>query len=119
MRPFMIDKRESLSLTEKEIALREEKHIPLDAPLTQMEMARRCDCGKRILEMLESGEWPCTHPAIAARIAKEYGLTVEEYNQIVHESHHVTKLPKPTPKPKSNGIYDAWRDGWNGKEGLK
>lgn len=83
---------------------------------TLTEMANRVDCSWGLLDALECGEFPCTHPHIAARIAKEYGLTVDEYNQIVHESHHVTKLPKPKPKPKSGGIYDAWRSGWPGEE---
>lgn len=85
---------------------------------TLAEMAKRCECSWRLLEALECGEYPCTHPRIAARIAKEYGFNVDEYNQIVHESHHVMKLPKPKPKPKSSGIYDAWRRGWSGEGGV-
>lgn len=80
------------------------------------EMATRCDCSWGLLEALECGEFACTHPHIAASIAKEYGLTVDEYNQIVHKSHHVTKLPKPKPKLKCVGIYDTWRSGRSGEE---
>lgn len=79
-----------------------------------IEMAKRVDCSWGLLDALESGEWPCTHPHIAVRIANEYGLTEDEYNQIVHEAHHVTSLPKP--KPKSTSVYDAWRAGWPGEE---
>lgn len=116
MKTFMIEKREALPLTKKELSHREDEGIAPDLPLTCREMSARCGCSALILMRLESGEWPCTHPEIAARIAKEYGLTVEEYNQIVHESHHVTKLPTPKPKPRHNGIYDAWRSDWGRKE---
>lgn len=84
---------------------------------TLVEMAKRCDCSWNLLEALENGEFDVTHPAIAARIAEEYGLTVDEYNQIVHESHHAEKLPKPVPKVKYGSAYDAWRGGWGKKEG--
>lgn len=116
MRTFMIEKREALPLTKKENDHRKDEGISPDEPLSCREMAGRCECSTLILTRLESGEWPCTHPHIAARIAKEYGLTADEYNQIVHESHHVTSLPKPKPKPKSGGVYDAWRSGWDGEE---
>lgn len=113
---FMIEKREALPLTKKELTEREDEGVSIAIPLTCREMSARCECSALIITRLESGEWPCTHPHIAARIAKEYGLTVDEYNQIVHESHHVTSLPKPKPKPKSGGVYDAWRSGWGRKE---
>lgn len=86
---------------------------------TLSEMAKRVDCSWVLLDALEFGDFPCTHPQIAARIAQEYGLSVDEYNQIVHESHRVTKLPKPAKKPKSNGLYDAWRCGWGKEEGVQ
>lgn len=97
MKTFMIEKRKALKCT-------------------LVEMAKRCDCSWRLLEALESGEFDITHPAIAARIAKEYVLTVDEYNQLVHESHHAEKLPKPVPKVKYASTYDAWRDRWRGEE---
>lgn len=80
---------------------------------TLSEMAKRVDCSWMLLDALEFGDFPCTHPQIAARIAKEYGLNVDEYNQIVHESHHVRRLPKPQLKPKFN---DVWREGWDEEE---
>lgn len=86
---------------------------------TLVEMAKRCDCSRRLLEALENGEFDITHPAIAARIAKEYELTVDEYNQLVHESHHAERLPKPKPKAKYGSAYDAWRNGWHSEERSK
>lgn len=90
-----------------------EKRKALD--LDVQEMAQRCECSKALLYLLEDGDGEVTHPEIAARIAKQYGLTVAEYNQIVHESHHVDKLPKPK-KRKNKGLYDSWRSGWGEKE---
>lgn len=98
MKQFMIDKRKALGLT---------RH----------EMAQRCDCSERLLEILEIGSvCDITHPNIAARIAVEYGLTLDEYNQIVHESRRAAKLPKPKKTKAQHGLYDAWRSGWGSKD---
>lgn len=98
MKEFMIAKREALGLT-------------------RQEMAKRCECSEGLLTLIEEGERDITHPHIASRIAKEYGLDVEEYNRIVHESHRVNKLPKPVAPPADQNVYDKWRYGWGKKEG--
>lgn len=92
MNEFMIDKRKALGLDIQT-------------------MAQRCRCSKNLLYMLEEG-YDITHPEIAARIAKEYGLTVTEYNKIVHESHRAKRLPKPsTKKLLDKGLCIMYKNG--------
>lgn len=62
-----------------------------------------------LLELLEEGENEITHPQVAARIAREYDLTVDEYHQLVHPKRRHGKIPKI--KQLSEDIYQAWRDG--------
>lgn len=87
--------------------------------LTVRQMAVRCECSEALLWPLEVDDNWITHPLIAARIAKEYGLNVDEYNRLVHESHRAEKLPKPPKHKPDQKIYDAWRHGWGKKEGGK
>ena len=98
MKDFMIHKREALGLT-------------------LHQMAQRCDCSEGLLSLLEEGDRDITHPHIASRIAKEYGLKVEEYNRLVHEKHKATKLPKPKKAVHSVNLDEAWRSGWGKKGG--
>lgn len=90
MHDFMIYKREELGLT-------------------RQEMAKQCECSPYLLELLEEGENEITHPQVAARIAREYDLTVDEYHQLVHPKRRHGKIPKI--KQLSEDIYQAWRDG--------
>lgn len=79
---------------------------------TQREMAKRVGCSLKLIEALESGEFSITHPIIAAKIAKEYGLTVGEYNQLVHESHRATRLPNPDRMKKRKASIEPNPDSW-------
>ena len=89
-------RREHDETSRKMRAFREEYGIKFD------EMARRCGVSGALLSRLEHDDW-ITHPKIAARICKEYRLTVDDYNAIVHEDYHAHKLPKPEPKPGQKG----------------
>ncbi len=75
------------------------------------EMAKRCECSKRLLYMLEDGG-NITHPEIAARIAKEYGLSLKEYNALVHEKHRAMRVPNPK-KHKETNWGEARRCRWS------
>lgn len=77
---------------------------------TQREMAKRVGCSLKLIEHLENGDYSITHPVIAAKIAKEYGLDVSEYNQLVHESHRATRLPNPDrmKKRKASQMPQSW-----------
>ena len=97
MKEFMVRKREALGLT-------------------LQQMAQKCDCSMGILSLLEEGDQDITHPYIASRVAKEYGLSVDEYNRLVHEKHRASKLPKPVKAVHNDNIDEAWRSGW-GKKG--
>ena len=96
MKDFMIAKRESKGLTRRK-------------------MATRCECSEGLLALLEEEDKSITHPAIASRIAKEYGLSLDEYNRLVHKKHRADKLPKPQKKPVAN-FYDAYRNGFRSKD---
>lgn len=91
MHDFMIYKREELGLT-------------------RQEMAKQCECSPYLLELLEEGENEITHPQVAARIAREYGLSVDEYQQLVHPKRRTGKIPKI--KKLSGDIFQALRDGY-------
>lgn len=94
------------------VVKREEKN------LTRGEMAKRCGCSEYLIELLEEGDREITHPKIAAWIAKEYGLTVDEYNQLVHRSHKTQKLPKARPWAIYSGFDKAFQARWaDGSEG--
>lgn len=80
---------------------------------TQRDMAIRVGCSVKLIEALENGEYSITHPIIAAKIAKEYGLTVSEYNQLVHESHRATRLPNPDRlKKRHKASLEPNPDSW-------
>lgn len=91
--------------------------------LSMRQMARKCDCSDMLLLLLESHDSGITHPKIAARIAREYGLTVDEYNTIVHEKYRVDKLPemKKTKKIIGSSVFEVykglWKNGRGGKSG--
>lgn len=72
--------------------------------LTREQMAKKCQCTQGLLRMLEEGETEITHPHIASRIAKGYGLSLEEYNRIVHKNHRADRLPKPTAPPTEENL---------------
>lgn len=71
--------------------------------LTLSEMAKACQCSERLLDMLEHGY--VTHPHIASRVAKRYGLKISEYNAIVPQEHRRTKLPDYIKPPKETGLF--------------
>ena len=67
---------------------RQENNIPL------RKMSSKADVSGSILTHLENGEW-ITHPRIVARVCAAYRLDVDDYNNMVHENHRATTLPKP------------------------
>lgn len=71
--------------------------------LTMEDMARRCECTRYLLDGLETGDIKVTHPNIAARIAKAYSLTVEEYEKLIPQNYRNGRIPKAKPKIKSFG----------------
>lgn len=73
--------------------------------LTREQMARACECTAYLLEMLEE-HGAITHPNIAARIARRYGMDISQYNDLVHESHAARVVPAYTAKP--NDIHFTW-----------
>ncbi|MBE5791643.1 MAG: helix-turn-helix domain-containing protein [Clostridiales bacterium] len=89
MKDFMIEKREALGLT-------------------VCEMAGKCLCSRTLLEMLEESDRHITHPHIAARIAKAYGLSVDEYNRLVSAKHRTNKLPKAKKPPTESNLSVAF-----------
>ena len=93
MKDFMITKREAKNMT-------------------RGQMAKRCGCSEYLIELLEEGDREITHPKIAAWIAKEYGLELDEYNRLVHESHKAKKLPKARPWAIYNNFDEAFRAKW-------
>jgi len=68
-------------------------------------MSKKAQISGALLGHLESGDW-ITHPHIASRVCAAYGLDVDDYNNLVHEEHRVTRLPQPVPPPKKSGYYD-------------
>lgn len=68
--------------------------------LTQDEMAMVCQCSMNLIEILENDG--ITHPAIASRIAVQYGLDIDEYNSIVSEDRQRKTLPRPKQPPKDS-----------------
>ena len=70
--------------------------------IERSEMARRCGTPEGLIKAIEEEDW-ITHPHIAARVCAEYGLTVNDYNALVHKSHIAMKLPKPVPRPEMCG----------------
>ena len=75
-------------------------------------MAEKCGCSEYLIELLEDGDSEITHPKIAAWIAKEYGLNLNEYNQLVHSSHKAKKLPEAKPLVRYNDFDRAYRAKW-------
>ena len=74
------------------------------------EMARRCETSPTLLEMIEEFD-ALTHPKIAARIADEYKLTVERYNELIPTCHAASKVPKREPRPVDSGsLFDEEAD---------
>lgn len=69
-------------------------------------MACKCLCSVRLLHILEV-EDGITHPGIAAWVAQEYRLTVDEYNQLVHETKRVKKIPKAEAPPTMRQFHEA------------
>lgn len=63
---------------------------------TARDAAQRTGASTRLIRMVEAGE--ITHPAIADRIARVYGMDIEQRNMIVHETHALHKLRAPTKK---------------------
>lgn len=55
------------------------------------DMALRCNIGVPLLRGIEGG-W-ITHPAIAAKIAAEYELDVDGYNDLVHPDRRADAIP--------------------------
>ena len=86
-------------MREKLIRKREKKGLTVE------EMAKRCHCSPRLIRGIEEEDW-ITHPKIAAWIAKEYGLGIRAYNELVHESRRAEKLPEPELPVKA----DEWSD---------
>lgn len=100
MKEFMIEKRKAKGLTVKQMAI-------------------RCECSEALLWPLEVDDNWITHPLIAAKIAKEYGLNVDEYNRLVHESHRAEKLPQPKKRKMINNLSTAWKNGWKNQGGTE
>lgn len=67
--------------------------------------AKFCGCSVRLLRMIEEDD-TITHPDIAARIANVYGMSVGQYNRLVHKKHLAKVLPEPLPLPTSTD----WRN---------
>lgn len=67
--------------------------------------AWKCKCTPLLLQKVEDDE-SITHPHIAARIANAYGMSVGQYNRLVHSSHKAKVLPEVRPLPTSVD----WRD---------
>lgn len=55
-------------------------------------MARACKCSDYLLEIMEE-YGAITHPDIASRIARRYGMDVHQYNQLVHPDRKARVLP--------------------------
>lgn len=55
--------------------------------LNMSTLARMCRCSQVLLEMLESCDKEVTHPNIALRIARVYGLTKDQYESLLPECH--------------------------------
>lgn len=86
MRQWMIEKREALGLTRRQ-------------------MAKKCMCSDTLLGMLENADH-ITHPDIASQIAIEYDLTLDEYNSLVHEDRRVKEIPKKKQQPTVQRYYE-------------
>lgn len=74
--------------------------------LTLKEMAKKCKMSVGLLDALEVLDY-ITHPAIAARVAHCYELTLEQYNSLVSEDHKADKLPPYKDPP--HGSVDLSR----------
>lgn len=61
--------------------------------LTLAEMARRINCGKYLLSMLEEGAW-ITTPLMAKDIARGYGMTPEQRKLITYVRRRGRAWPK-------------------------
>lgn len=83
MRDWMIEMRENLGMSREY-------------------MAKKCECSVGLLHMVEVGS--STHPNIAGRIARAYGMDVHQYNRLIPQKWRAKVLPKYKPKPKGNGI---------------
>lgn len=66
--------------------------------LSLKSMSRVCKVSHGLLAAIEELDF-VTHPAIAARIAAAYKLTLDQYNSLVPENHRTNKIPKPVDPP--------------------
>lgn len=74
------------------------------------EMAKQCKCSFGLLRMLEEDDKSITHPNIAARIAKEYGLNLDEYNSLVYADYRGDSIPIAKNPPNEYNWCDIyWR----------
>ena len=72
---------------------------------TTKEMSEKADCSELLLRMVEGGH--TTVPGIAARIAACYGMSVDEFNQLVPEKRRCKTLPVPKKIKKRGGKHDG------------
>ena len=72
--------------------------------LTRARMASKCLCSIRLLEILEL-EDGITHPGIAAWVAQEYRLTLDEYNLLVHETKRAKAIPAAEAPPTLKDFF--------------
>lgn len=82
------------------------KEIREGMGLTRKQMAKKCQCSADMLRMLED-DGEITVPGIVSRIAAGYGLTLDQYNDLVHPGRRATELPPPSPPPKWDP-YHSW-----------
>lgn len=66
--------------------------------------AKFCGCSVRLLRMIEEDD-TITHPDIAARIANVYGMSVGQYNRLVHKKHRAKVLPDVKSLPTNADWY--------------
>lgn len=55
--------------------------------LTWNALARMCKCSCVLLRMLENSDKAVTHPKIALRVARAYGLTRDQYASMLPKCH--------------------------------
>lgn len=74
--------------------------------MTVAQMASKCDCSRRLLEMIEYDDH-VTHPDIASRMVAAYGLTLDEFNALVPEERRKKALPEPKAAPGAKDYYST------------
>lgn len=67
--------------------------------MTQIGLARLCGCTWHLIDQLELDDNWITHPNIAARMAHYLKLSADQFNQLVHASHHSNTVPEMKPIP--------------------